>query len=85
MRKLILAILAVTAVGTTTLTTSAPAVARDFPWCTQGRGVGFPGNCRYMTRAQCMASASGRNVTCGKNPRVAFGRQRGSGAHRSAY
>jgi hypothetical protein len=81
MRKFILAMMAVTAVGTTTLTTSPPAVARDFPWCTQGRGVGFPGNCRYMTRAQCMASASGRNVTCGKNPRVAFGR----GMRRGGY
>ena len=52
------------------------ANARDYPWCVQGRGVGYPGDCMYQTRGQCLASASGRNVTCGVNPRAAFGQQR---------
>nr|WP_084788593.1 DUF3551 domain-containing protein [Bradyrhizobium sp. Cp5.3] len=55
---------------------SAPAHAQDYPWCVQGKGVGYPGDCSYSTRAQCLASASGRNVGCGLNPRVAYGLQR---------
>lgn len=52
-----------------------PTVAQDYPWCVQGKGVGYPGDCSYRTRAQCMASASGRDAGCGINPRVAFRRQ----------
>jgi hypothetical protein len=81
MRKLILAIIVVTAAGAATFATSAPAAARDYPWCLQGRGVGFPGDCSFTSRAQCMASASGRRVTCGLNPRFAYGRQRGHRSH----
>ncbi|WP_083992369.1 DUF3551 domain-containing protein [Bradyrhizobium embrapense] len=58
------------------LTNVTAADARDYPWCVQGRGVGYPGDCMYQTRGQCLASASGRNVTCGVNPRAAFGEQR---------
>ena len=75
MRQLILAMMAVTAAGAATLATSAPAAAYDYPWCVQGRGVGYPGDCSYTSRAQCMASASGRLASCGVNPRVAFGQQ----------
>ncbi|WP_461349464.1 DUF3551 domain-containing protein [Bradyrhizobium sp. USDA 4451] len=67
---------AVLAFGIAWYVTGIPASARDFPWCVQGRGVGYPGDCMYQTRAQCLASASGRNVTCGFNPRAAFGEQR---------
>jgi len=84
MRKFILAVMAVTAAGAAVLTTSAPAAAQDYPWCVQGKGVGYPGECMYTTRAQCMASASGRLATCGLNPYVAFGRQRGP-AYRGGY
>ncbi|WGD49193.1 DUF3551 domain-containing protein [Bradyrhizobium sp. CB1650] len=55
---------------------SAPVHAQDYPWCVQGKGVGYPGDCSYRTRAQCLASASGRNVGCGLNPRAAYGQQR---------
>jgi hypothetical protein len=48
-------------------------------YCLQGRGWGYPGNCQFTTRQQCMASASGTSATCGINPRYAFARQRGSG------
>ncbi|CAL80709.1 conserved hypothetical protein; putative signal peptide [Bradyrhizobium sp. ORS 278] len=52
--------------------TPAAAGGYDYPWCVQGRGVGYPGDCSYQTLEQCKASASGRGVACGINPRVAF-------------
>ncbi|WP_283808669.1 DUF3551 domain-containing protein [Bradyrhizobium centrolobii] len=55
---------------------ATPAHARIYPWCIQGKGVGFPGDCSFSTRAQCLASASGRRVSCGLNPRAAYGQQR---------
>lgn len=58
-----------------------PATAQDYPWCVQGKGVGYPGDCSYRTRAQCQASASGRNVGCGINPRAAYGQQRRMNRH----
>lgn len=85
MRKLILAVMALTAAGAADLATTLPAAARDFPWCLQGGRLGFPGNCSFATRAQCMASASGRRATCGVNPRTAFGQHRGRGVHRGGY
>ena len=75
MRKSTLAVLVSLAAGAATLAGSAPAAAYDYPYCVQGRGVGYPGDCSYRTYAQCQASASGRNVYCGVNPRVAFGQQ----------
>jgi hypothetical protein len=73
MRKLMLGLMALTAVGAATLTTSAPAAAGDYAYCLQGRDMGYPGDCSYSTYAQCMASASGRYASCGINPRVAYG------------
>jgi Protein of unknown function (DUF3551) len=72
-RKLGFAVMAMLATGAATLASSAPAEARDYPWCVQGRGVGYPGDCSYRTYAQCAASASGRDAGCGVNPRVAYG------------
>ena len=60
MRKLVLAMMALTAGWFVTLATSAPAAAYDYPWCLQGRNEGIPGDCSYQTYAQCQASASGR-------------------------
>jgi hypothetical protein len=74
MRKLVLAMMALTACSVVTLATTAPASAYDYPWCVQGRGLGIPGDCSYQSYAQCMASASGRALYCNVNPRVAFGR-----------
>jgi hypothetical protein len=76
MRSLMLLVLAVASAGVVMLADTAPASARDYPWCLQGRGVGRPGDCSFRTFAQCRASASGRNATCNVNPRVAFARQR---------
>jgi Protein of unknown function (DUF3551) len=75
MRKVMLAMLALTAIGVGSTAGSAPAAAYDYPWCAQGRGFGIPGDCSYQTYGQCMASASGRNLYCNINPRVAFGQQ----------
>ena len=88
MRKLMLAMLAVTAVGVGSTAGSAPAAAYDYPWCAQGRGFGIPGDCSYQTYEQCQASASGRSLYCNINPRVAFGQQqepRRGRAYRNYY
>jgi hypothetical protein len=74
MRK-ILIILALAA-GTVSLAGWRDAEAQDCRWCLQGRQTGYPGDCNYQTRAQCMASASGRNAGCGINPRAAFAQRR---------
>jgi uncharacterized protein DUF3551 len=76
MRKLVLTAVALIGAGFVSVAGTAPAAAFDYPWCVQGRGVGYPGDCSYQTFAQCQASASGRNVGCGINPRVAFERTR---------
>jgi hypothetical protein len=74
MRKIILTAVALVGAGFASVAGTAPAAAYDYPWCVQGRGVGYPGDCSYQTYSQCQASASGRNVGCGINPRVAFER-----------
>ena len=86
MRKTILTVVALSGAAIVTTITSGPAAAYDYPWCVQGRGVGVPGDCSYQTYGQCMASASGRNVYCNINPRVAFGRAPyGRGPYRQRY
>ncbi|MDI3560678.1 DUF3551 domain-containing protein [Bradyrhizobium sp. Arg816] len=45
-------------------------------YCLRGRNWGFPGNCQFATRSQCLASASGTNAYCGINPRYAAPRRR---------
>jgi Protein of unknown function (DUF3551) len=86
MRNLMTAILALSGIGVVTLASSAPAMAYDYPWCAQGRGVGFPGDCSYQYRWQCLASASGRGLDCNINPRVAFRRARpGYGPYPDRY
>jgi hypothetical protein len=53
-----------------------PAVARDYPYCLQGRHWGYPGNCSFSSFAQCKAAASGTEADCGLNPFVAYERRR---------
>jgi len=85
MRNVMLAILALSAVTAASVTGTSPAAAYDYPYCVQGRGVGVPGDCSYATYGQCMASASGRAVYCGVNPRVAFGQQQRRGRYYREY
>jgi hypothetical protein len=51
----------------------APATARDYPYCLQGRDYGYPGLCRFTSYEQCEASASGTFSYCDINPRFAYG------------
>jgi hypothetical protein len=70
--------LAALVLGTTLLAAIAgagPARADyDYPWCAQGEGYGYPGECAYATYEQCQASVSGRLLYCGPNPRFLFGK-----------
>ena len=79
MRNAVLAILALSAASAAMVAGPSPAAAYDYPYCLQGRGIGIPGECAYSNYAQCMASASGRALTCNINPRVAFGQQQRRG------
>ncbi len=85
MRNAMLALLAVTAAGAATLAGSAPAAARDYPYCITGGGFGYPGDCSYSSYAQCRASASGRRVDCNVNPIFAFGQQHRRGRPHRYY
>jgi len=76
MRNAMVAMLALSAAGAATIAGSGPAAAIDYPYCIQGGGWGYPGDCSYRSYAECMATASGRVVYCGVNPRVAYGYQR---------
>ncbi len=53
----------------------AGAAAQD-RYCLQGRPYGYPGNCQFSSYQQCMASASGTDAYCGRNPQYSFARQR---------
>jgi hypothetical protein len=86
MRKLGFVTATVLAAAVATFASSVPARASDYPWCAQGRSLGYPGECSYWTHAQCMASVSGRNLSCGINPRTALARERrGRGVYREPY
>lgn len=76
MRKALLATIALAGLGVGSLAGIAPAAAYDYPWCAQGKGYGYPGECAYRTLQQCQASVSGRLLTCGINPRAAYNQQR---------
>ena len=76
MRKLMLALLAVTAAGVGSLASSVPAAAYDYPWCVYGGELGYSGDCSYQTHEQCLASASGRwNLYCDVNRRLLYSQQ----------
>jgi hypothetical protein len=72
MRTAMMAMLAFSAVTAVTVASPTPAAAYDYPYCAQGRSVGIPGECAYTNYAQCMASASGRGLSCNINPRAAL-------------
>jgi hypothetical protein len=87
MRCCVSAALVITAFALTTVGTIAPAAAQtriQDQFCLQGRSWGYPGNCRFSSYRQCMASASGTDSYCGINPQYAFDEQR-RGAYRGRY
>jgi hypothetical protein len=74
--RTMLAILVLLAAGTAANAGSASPVSYDYPWCVMGGELGYSGDCSYQTRAQCLASASGRwNLYCDVNRRLLFERQ----------
>jgi Protein of unknown function (DUF3551) len=74
--RTIIAILALLAPGTAAVAGSASPVSYNYPWCLYGGELGYSGDCSYETRAQCLASASGRPILyCDVNPRLLFERQ----------
>jgi hypothetical protein len=75
MRNLILTTAAVLVAGLAVTAGSRPAAAHDYPWCLTGGGLGYPGECYYMSYTQCEATASGRKAWCQINPRFAFAQQ----------
>jgi hypothetical protein len=85
MRNTMLAILALSAATVATAAGTSPAAAHDYPWCAQGRGVGYPGDCNYSTRQQCLWAADGRGLDCNLNPIFAFGQQQPSAPRGKAY
>src|ERR1700747_666175 len=73
--RTIIAILALLAPGTAAVAGSASPVSYDYPWCLCGGELGYSGDCSYETRAQCLASASGRSILyCDVNRRLLFER-----------
>ena len=63
------ALLAVMAIGTLSAIGTAPAEARDYPYCIKGRQWLSPlGDCSFSSYAQCQATASGRFAYCDVNP-----------------
>jgi hypothetical protein len=75
MRKSLLVLSAAVALGAAAMPSASSAA--DFKYCLQGYDTGYPGDCQYRNYAECEASASGRNASCGINPRYAFAQQRG--------
>ena len=74
--RTIIAILALLVAGTAAMAGSASPVSYDYPWCLYGGELGYSGDCSYETRAQCLASASGRWILyCDVNRRLLFARQ----------
>jgi len=69
MRRLLLAALSVSVLAS--IGSVSPAAAARDRYCLQGRHWGFPGNCQFSNRSQCLASASGTGARCGLNPRYA--------------
>ncbi len=72
MRNMQLAIGVVLLAG---IAAASPARADvEYPWCIQDAEFGYPGDCSYQTREQCLVSVSGRKGYCGQNPRLQLNR-----------
>lgn len=70
MRSLLLAL---AVLGTGFAIQSAPAEAREYPFCLQGRDTASGrGDCSYSTYQQCQATASGTYASCYTNPYYAY-------------
>jgi hypothetical protein len=72
MRHVMLGLFGLLSAGAVTMAGTGSAAAFDYPFCIQGGEMGIPGDCSYPSYEACLATASGRNVYCNINPRVAF-------------
>lgn len=64
-----MALLALAVVGAAFGATTAPAAARDYPFCIKGSDYDSSvGDCRFESYAACLASASGLRAFCDANP-----------------
>jgi hypothetical protein len=72
MRHMMLGLFGLLSASAVTMAGTGPAAAFDYPFCIQGGEFGVPGDCSYPSYEACLATASGRNVYCNINPRVAF-------------
>jgi hypothetical protein len=75
MRKIIGAAAFVAMVFTALPASAQPNDPYDYPYCLQYGEYGLPGLCQFTSYRECQASASGRNLGCGTNPRFAYGWQ----------
>jgi hypothetical protein len=63
------AVWALMAFGAACAIDTAPALAKDFPYCIKGCDFGgATGDCSFSSYQQCLAAASGRDATCAANP-----------------
>lgn len=66
-------LLTLAVLGATFAVQSAPAEARDYPFCRQGRDIATgQGDCSYTTYQQCQAAASGTYAGCYANPYYSY-------------
>jgi hypothetical protein len=66
MRNPVWALMAFGAVGALD---TAPAAAKDYPYCIRGCDYGSSlGDCSFSTYQQCQATAAGRLAYCAANP-----------------
>ncbi|MBR2119650.1 MAG: DUF3551 domain-containing protein [Pseudomonadota bacterium] len=62
-------LLALAVLGAGFAVQSAPAEARNYPFCLQGRDISTgQGDCSYATYQQCQATAAGTYAGCYANP-----------------
>jgi hypothetical protein len=57
------------------IASTAPSLARDYPWCARTITNPVFGDCSFTSFRQCMATVSGQRGECIANPRMAYGRQ----------
>jgi hypothetical protein len=73
MRNLVVAAIALGALGATQLVTTKPAAASvAYPYCLQGGERGYPGDCNYPTFNSCVFTAQGKGGNCVMNPRYSY-------------
>jgi hypothetical protein len=63
-------LLALAIVAATACSYPEAAMARIYPYCLTGRGIGTPGQCHFATRQACLTAAAGRALSCRRNPRL---------------